>query len=237
MLTACVREKHNLIFFAVSMDTNTAESDISSSHCPDRLHGMCPRQNETPKIHLWDLHMITSLCLQPYVLGALISLWERDSGRESLQGNHLLSRKPSWHKHAGVGFINGTETLFSDSFPGLVSCADRAVGHSDCHCRSAEPLWSVSHASFTPCSWDSAVLFHLSVLISPFLLKKPWCDCIYYAITTTTTSAVVGFTSLASDFWHTHWICEHNWDFNAPPNKSNIVDTLTQQLLVCVGVC
>ncbi len=114
-------------FFAVSMDTNTAESDISSSHCPDRLHGMCPRQNETPKIHLWDLHMITSLCLQPYVLRALISLWERDSGRESLRGNHLLSRKPSWNEHAGVGFYKWKWDPFSDSTPGLVSCADRAV--------------------------------------------------------------------------------------------------------------
>ncbi len=153
------------------MDTNTAEWDISSSHCPDRLHGMCPRQNETPKIHLWDLHMITSLCLWPYVLRALISLWERDSGRESLRGNHLQSRKPSWNEHAGVGFYKWTLSLdWSVVLTGLSAAGH--FSHPDCHCRWVEPLCSVSDAFLTPCSW----LF--TVQISPILLKKPWPDCI-----------------------------------------------------------
>lgn len=166
------------------MDTNTAESDISLSHCPDRLHGMCPRQNETPKIHLWDLHTITSLCLQPYVLGALISLWGRETAGENrykgticCTGSHPDINMQVWD------FINGTETLFqtlsldwSVVLTGLLAAGH--FSHPDCHCRSAALLCSVSHASLTPCSWLPAVLFHLSVLISPFLLKKPWRDCI-----------------------------------------------------------
>lgn len=224
------------------MDTNTAESDISSSHCPDRLHGMCPRQNENPKIHLWDLHMITSLCLQPYVLGALISLWERETAGENRYKGAICC--PGSHPDINMqvwGFKNGIETLFqtlsldwSVVLTGLLAAG--YFSHPDCHCSSPEPLCSVSDASFTLSSWLSVVLFHLSVLISPFLHKKPltWLHLVCHFHNQFRRRFCFSshwYLAYSLNFWTQLW-------FSRCPDKcKHCRHILTQQLLVCAGVC